>query len=166
LRALRLVLAAAVLASSSACVESLTSPSPSPCELATAGEVRALIGADLVDVPADQIGEETAPYCRWATSGRAREMKLEVWSVDELEGVLQTDAKSYYEKLWHDAGSIRQDWPGVGDSAFYWAFEDNGATAGVVQVVIRVDNRILVFDGQNLNTAATLKFAKTASTRI
>jgi hypothetical protein len=93
-------------------------------------------------------------------------MKLEVWSAEELESVLNTDAKSYFEKLWHDAGSVREDWSGAGDQAFYWVYENQETTERVLQIVVRKASRVLVFDGKNLDLEAAQTFAVGASTRL
>jgi hypothetical protein len=157
----------AALLSLVGCVTDLTSSSSgSPCETATPEEVRTLIGSEPVDVPADQLGEATVPYCLWATAGRTREMKVEVWSAEDMEAILQTDPQTYYEKLWHDAGSVRTEWSGAGDAAFYSPYESPEGTERAISIVVRKDDRIILFDGQNLDPDAALKFAARISTRM
>ena len=87
-----------------------------PCALATTAEVEALLGAAAVDVPASEMGEETAPGCLWATAGRASEVKLTIWSQDELPVLDMPDAAAYFAKLHAEAVSSGRVMPlgGVG----------------------------------------------------
>ena len=71
----------------------------SPCDLASDGEVLAVLGQAPVAIPSSEIGEETAPMCLWATTHRAREMKLSIWSDDELPVLGHSDAESYFVRL-------------------------------------------------------------------
>lgn len=149
------------------CVQQLTTPDTlDVCSLARNEDVRALLEGERVAVPANQLGEATAPYCLWATNGRMTEMTLEIWSPEDLEAVLQTDPQSYYEKRWHDAGSVRQDWPGAGDAAYYAAFEGDDPANSVVEIVVRQGDLILVFNATRITTTKALAFAKTVSGRV
>jgi hypothetical protein len=73
--------------------------SDDPCALADEVDVARVIGGAIVPVPVEEIGEETAPYCLWATAGRRAEIKLTIWSADELPVLNLTDAESYFLKL-------------------------------------------------------------------
>lgn len=152
------------------CVQQLTSPDttgvPDVCSLASDSEVRAILDAERVDVPADQLGEATVPYCLWATNGRITEMTLEIWSPEDLEAVLRTDPQSYYEKRWHDAGSVREDWVGVGDAAYYAAYEGDDPEKSVVEIVVRRGRLTLVFNATRITTVKALAFAKAVSGRV
>jgi len=74
-------------------------PFEDPCSLASEEEIARVLGGAIVPVPVDQIGEETAPYCRWATAGRRREIKLTIWSEAELPVLNLTNAESYFVQL-------------------------------------------------------------------
>lgn len=79
--------------------------SDDPCELAERDDVERVLRGAVVPVPVDQIGEETAPYCLWATAGREAEVKLTIWSREELPVLDFADAESYFVKLEAEAQS-------------------------------------------------------------
>ena len=63
-----------------------------PCDLASQAEIEKLLDAPIVAVPATEIGEETAPACLWATGQRQNEVKLTIWSEEELPVLNMLDA--------------------------------------------------------------------------
>jgi len=73
--------------------------SEDPCALVVGDDVLRVLGGPIVPVPVDQIGEETAPYCLWATKGRRREIKLTIWSEAELPVLNLTNAERYFVQL-------------------------------------------------------------------
>jgi hypothetical protein len=75
---------------------------PDVCELASTKTAAAVLGAPHKAMTPEELGEETAPMCMWATADRRRSVKLQVWSKDELQVIGIYDAKSYYEKLQKD----------------------------------------------------------------
>lgn len=89
----------------------------SPCDVVTRVDVERVLRATAVDVPASEIGEETAPSCQWSTAKRDAKVKVSIWSKDELPVVGMKDAASYFAKLRADEkGAV--DLPRTGDQAF------------------------------------------------
>ena len=89
----------------------------SPCDVVTKIDVERVLRATAVDVPANEIGEETAPSCQWSTAKRDAKVKLSIWSKDELPVVGMKDAASYFLKLRAEEKSAI-DLPDTGDHAF------------------------------------------------
>jgi hypothetical protein len=112
--------------------------SEDPCALADANDVERVLGGAIVPVPVEEIGEETAPYCRWATAGRKAEIKLEIWSDDELPVLNMPDAESYFVKLEAEAQSQPGFMPLDGFGAR--AFEGDGS------IVVLKSRRVIVVD--------------------
>lgn len=118
-----------------------------PCGLATTAEVEHLLGGPEVAVPADQIGEETAPYCLWASEKRRVEAKVSIWSADELPVLGLKDADAYFSKL-------RQDYPndavryinGVGERAFEAEFVASAAMRASGTIVVLKSGKVVVFE--------------------
>lgn len=75
---------------------------PDVCQLASPKTAAAVLGAPHKPLSPEEMGEETAPMCMWATADRRRSVKLQVWSKDELQVIGFYDAKSYFEKLQKD----------------------------------------------------------------
>ena len=133
----------------------------SPCDVVTKGEVEKLLRGRAVDVPASEMGEETAPSCLWATAGRHTEMKLSIWSKDELPVVSMPDAASYFAKLKaEEEGAV--DLPKVGDSAF--ASVPNGGVYG--RIVVVKGERLFTFEYARVNAQEARKFAARVMARI
>jgi hypothetical protein len=119
-----------------------------------------------VPVPADLIGEETAPYCLWATTGRAREVKLAIWSADELPVLGLADAETYFAALEaeaaHDDGFTYLD--GFGLRAFEFGFPSTGG-AGDGTIVVLKDRRVLVMGFAGVDARDARSFAALVATR-
>jgi hypothetical protein len=113
-------------------------PLGDPCSLASDDEIVRVLGGAIVPVPVDQIGEETAPYCLWATAGRKAEIKLEIWSDAELPVLNMPDAESYFVKLEAEARSEPSFMPLDGFGAR--AFERDGS------IVVLKTGRVIVVD--------------------
>ena len=84
---------------------SLATATQSPCALANQSSIEMILGGPTVPVPASEMGEETVPYCLWATSHRENEIKLTIWSKDELPVLNLPDAASYFKKLEAEAST-------------------------------------------------------------
>ena len=84
---------------------SLTVAAQPPCDLAMQSQIETILGAPIVTVPASDMGEETATGCLWATSQRENEIKLTIWSKDELPVLNLPDAASYFKKLEAEASA-------------------------------------------------------------
>jgi hypothetical protein len=119
-----------------------------PCDLATPADVAALIGGPAVVVPSDEMGEETAPGCMWSTRHREREVKLTVWSKDELPVLGLPDARSYYDKQLVDARGFGpvEEIPSLGDRAFVTGFAAKPGAKSTGLIVVLKDERLFVFD--------------------
>lgn len=115
-----------------------------PCDAVRNADVTAVLRAKAVRVPASQMGEETAPSCMWATKGRAREVKISIWSRDELPVVGMADAAEYFAKLRAEDGGARE-LDGIGDRAFEsWRLTAKGQAEG--SIVVLKGERLLVFE--------------------
>jgi hypothetical protein len=145
----------------------LSAASVSPCDLATADEAERVLGGTAVDVPASEIGEETAPYCLWATAERAAEIKLTIWSQDELPVLNMPDAATYFFKLHSDAAASGRVMPlgGLGEKAFAADLypKANGKAEGTI-VVLKA-GRVFVFDFKDVVSRDAQTFAKDVMAR-
>jgi hypothetical protein len=116
----------------------------SPCDVATDADARLLLLVEPVPVPSSEIGEETAPSCIWATKGRAREVKISIWSQDELPVVDMPDAAAYFAKRKADAVSAIAV-PDTGDQAFAsFPVASEGTAYG--EVVVLMGDRLVTFE--------------------
>ncbi len=119
-----------------------------------------------VPVPANQIGEETAPYCLWATKGRAREIKVSIWSADELPVLGLRDAESYFVNL--EAEAMRDDSFRYVDGFGLRAFEAGFSSAGRPSdgtIVILKGGHVLVLDFVGVDVREARPFAALVATR-
>lgn len=139
-----------------------------PCALATAVEVEAMLGAVAVDVPASEIGEETAPYCLWATAGRASEVKLEIWSNEELPVLDMPDAEAYFAKLHAEAvpGGRVMPLGGLGERAFASDLYPKASGKADGSIVVLKDGRVMVFDFVNVASREAQAFAASVAGRL
>lgn len=119
-----------------------------PCALATTVEVEAVLGAAAVDVPPSEMGEETAPGCLWATAGRASEVKLTIWSQDELPVLEMPDGATYFAKLHAEAvaGGRAMPLAGLGERAFVSDLYPKASKKADGSIVVLKDGRVIVFD--------------------
>ncbi|MBP6013978.1 MAG: hypothetical protein KBA31_17255 [Alphaproteobacteria bacterium] len=132
----------------------------SPCDVVSKQEVEKLLHGRAVDLPSSEIGEETAPSCLWATAGRHTEMKLSIWSKDELPVVSMPDAASYFVKLKaEEAGAI--DLP-IGDRAF--ASAPGRDVYG--RIVIVKGEKLFTFEYARVNAREARAFAARVMSRI
>ena len=139
-----------------------------PCGLATAVEVEAVLGAGAVDVPASEIGEETASYCLWATAGRASEVKLTIWSNEELPVLDMLDAAAYFAKLHADAVSGGRAMPlaGLGERAFASDLYPRASGKADGSIVVLKDGRVMVFDFVNVTSREAQTFVASVVGRL
>lgn len=112
--------------------------SDDPCGVAAPDDVKRVLGGAIVPVPADEIGEETAPYCLWATAGRRAEIKLTIWSKAELPVLDMPNAETYFVKLEAEA-QARQGFALL-DGFGARAFETDGT------IVMLKAERLIVLD--------------------
>ena len=122
--------------------------SPAPCDLATKIEVEQVLGGAAVAVPSSEIGEETAPMCLWATAGRTSEVKLTIWSQDELPVLDMPDAATYFLKLHADAVAATRVTPlaGLGERAFAADLSPKASMKADGSIVVLKNGRVIVFD--------------------
>lgn len=122
-----------------------------PCALATAVEAELVLGATAIDVPADQLGEATAPTCLWASEGRRSEAKITIWSADELPVLGLSDAADYFSKLRQEFASdaIRYI-EGLGERAFEAEFAPSAALRASGTIVVLKADRVAVFEFVNV----------------
>ncbi len=139
-----------------------------PCALATTVEVETVLRAVAVDVPASEMGEETAPYCLWATAGRASEVKLAIWSQEELPVLDMPDAAAYFAKLHAEAVAGGRVMPlgGLGERAFVSDLYPKTSGTADGSIVVLKDERVMVFDFVNVTSREAQAFAANAVGRI
>lgn len=139
-----------------------------PCDLVTKVEVQRILRGPAVPVPADQLGEQTAPYCLWSSAGRAVEAKLEIWSQDELPVLDLKDARAYFDKL--KAQAVQEGplthLPGVGDAAFQTGFKIKASPGQSGRIVVLKGESLLLFEFDNVMSAEAADFARAAVSRF
>jgi hypothetical protein len=113
-----------------------------PCDMATKEEAERVLGRASVPVPSDQLGEETAPSCIWATANRANEVKISVWSDAELPVVGMKDAAAYFAKMKADDKGAKVV-AGLGDAAFA-TFDGKKSASGLIAVL--KGERLITFE--------------------
>ena len=140
----------------------LSSTWVNPCDVATAVEAERVLGEASVPVPPELMGEETAPSCIWATAQREKEVKISVWSAEELPVVGMKDAAAYYAKMKTDnAGAAAM--PGLGDEAFA-TFDGRKAASGLVAVL--KGDRLITFEFGRVNQAQAKAFVAAVMGRL
>ena len=142
--------------------------SPAPCDLATLDEVEALLGRAVVDIPVSEIGEETAPYCRWASAGREAEVKLSIWSPDELSVLGLANAESYFARLASEfAAQGPLNWlEGLGERAFQAEFASTETLRANGAIVVLSAERVIVFEFTHVLARDARAFAARAARRL
>jgi hypothetical protein len=116
----------------------------SPCDVTTDADAARLLHTAPVPVPSSEMGEETAPSCIWATKGRASEVKISIWSQEELPVIGMADAAAYFAKRKADAESATTV-PNTGDQAFAsFSKPRNGMSSG--EVVVLMGERLVTFE--------------------
>lgn len=122
----------------------LTSTGVGPCAVATKAEVDRVLGASAVDVPPEEIGEETAPSCHWTDAKRQARVSVAIWGADELPVVGQATASDYFDKLRADNRDARV-LAGAGDRAFssFVGVSPRGFSSGAI--VVLKGERVFVF---------------------
>lgn len=139
----------------------LTGAAVSPCDLATTDEIERVLRGSAVDVPASEMGEETAPYCLWATAGRAVEIKITIWSQDELPVLDMPDAAAYFMKLHSEAVASGRVTPlgGLGERAFAAGLYPKATGRADGTVVVLKAGRVFVFDFKDVISRDAQAFA-------
>jgi hypothetical protein len=117
----------------------------SPCDVVAAAEAERVLGQASVPVPAEEMGEETAPSCIWATAHRVNEVKISVWSEAELPVVGMKDAASYYAKMKLDIKEGR-DLPGLGERAFSVFVVAPAPGEATGSIVVLKGDRLITFE--------------------
>ncbi len=133
-----------------------------PCEVTTAAEAERVLGEASLPVPPELMGEETAPSCIWATAQREKEVKISVWSGDELPVVGMKDAASYYAKMKADTTGAKEV-AGLGDQAFAM-FDGRKAASGLVAVL--KGDRLITFEFGRVNEAQAKAFVAAVMGRL
>ncbi len=145
----------------------LTGAAVNPCDLATADEVHRVLGGSTVDVAPSEIGEETAPYCLWATAGYPAEIKLTVWGQDELPVLDMPDAAAYFMKLHSEAAASGRVTPlgGLGERAFAADLYPKATGRADGTVVVLKAGRVFVFDFKDVVSRDAQAFAASVMAR-
>jgi hypothetical protein len=138
------------------------------CDAVTSAEVESVLGGTIVPVPSSEMGEETAPGCLWATAGRAMEIKLTIWSQDELPVLDMPDAAAYFAKLHAEAVSGGRVTPlgGVGERAFANDLYPKRSGRADGSVVVLSQGRVIVFDFTDVISRDAQAFAVRVAGRL
>lgn len=132
-----------------------------PCELLTTAQIEKALGGKSVDIPTSEVGEETAPYCVWATKGSVRKIKVEYWSMDQLPVLDMPSAQAYFDKLKADYANEKVTVIGdLGEAAFATGFMPGAARSDGTIVVLKAE-RTIVFWFQQINQVDATTFAAT-----
>ncbi len=149
---------------SAAFAAALSAAFVSPCDVATDADAAALLHAVPVPVPASEMGEETAPSCLWASESRASEVKISVWSQEELPVVGMADASAYFAKRKDDAESVT-DLPNTGDQAFAsFSTPRRGKSSG--EIVVLMGDRLVTFEFGNVRANEAVAFVAAVMERL
>lgn len=137
-----------------------------PCTLATKAEVKHALGGSIVPIPTSEIGEETAPYCVWATKAMERMIKIEIWSDAELPVLDLPNASAYYEKLKADNANDNLLAIGdVGEAAFGASFTPGEPRSDGMIVVLKA-KRVIVIWYTQINQVDAITFASKVASRL
>jgi hypothetical protein len=142
---------------------------PDVCDLASTKTAAAVLGAPHKPLTPEEIGEETAPMCMWATADRRKSVKLQVWSKDELQVIGIYDAKSYYEKLQKDYeknGTRIQAIQDAAEPAFYVENKRAIKNMNFGSVVILRGERIVIADFVRVPVEKVIDLAKGAAGKL
>jgi hypothetical protein len=162
----RLAFCLSLLIAASAPVHAET---PDVCDLASTKSAAAVLGAPHKAMTPEEMGEETAPMCMWATADRRRSVKLQVWSKDELQVIGIFDAKSYYDKLQADYsknGGKVQMIAGAPEPAFFIENKRAIKNMNYGSVVILRGERIVIADFVRVPVEKVIDLAKGAAEKL
>ena len=158
------VWAAAALSLTSAMAET-----PDVCELASTQAAAAVLGTTAHPMRPGEMGEETAPYCMWATQDRRRSVKLQVWSKAELQVIGIYDAKDYFEKLQKDYvknGGKVEPIAKSPEPAFFVENRRQMKNMNYGSVVLLRGERIMIADFVRVPVEKVIDLAQNAASRL
>jgi hypothetical protein len=142
---------------------------PDVCELASSKTAASVLGAPHKAMTPEEMGEETAPMCMWATADRRRSVKLQVWSKDELQVIGIYDAQSYFDKLQKDylrnGGKIRPI-QGAAEPGFYVENVRAIKNMNYGSVVFLRGERILIADFVRVPVEKVIDLTKGAAEKL
>jgi hypothetical protein len=148
---------------------SASAETPNVCELASSKSAAAVLGAPHKPMTPEEMGEETAPMCMWATADRRKSVKLQVWSKDELQVIGIYDAQSYFDKLQKDylrnGGKIRTI-EGASEPGFYVENVRAIKKMNYGSVVVLRGERILIADFVRVPVEKVIDLAKGAAGKL
>ncbi len=131
-----------------------------PCGLPTPEEIERLLGGPAIHVPPTEIGEETAPFCLWATDHRQREIKLEVWSKDDLQVLGLRDADAYYARLKTTEAGVPENLAGAGERAFVSGLKPDAGMMASGRIVIQSRGRLYLFTFTSVRSGSERLFVQ------
>lgn len=161
--------AIAVAASLLASVSLASADTPDVCELASTKTAAAVLGAPHKPMTPEEMGEETAPMCMWATADRRRSVKLQVWSKTELQIIGIYDAKSYFDKLQTDYtknGGKVETIANAAEPAFFVENKRTIKNMNYGSVVILRGERIIIADFVRVPVEKVIDLAKGAAEKL
>lgn len=142
---------------------------PDVCELASSKTAAAVLGAPHKPMSHEEMGEETAPMCMWATADRRKSVKLQVWSQTELQVIGIFDAQSYYDKLQKDYaknGAKVQPISGTAQPGFYVENVRAVKNMNFGSVVVLHGERILIADFVRVPVEKVIELTRSAAEKL
>ncbi len=139
------------------------------CALASPNAAVAVLGAPHKPMSAEEMGEETAPMCMWATADRRRSVKLQVWSKTELQVIGIYDAKSYFDKLQKDYtknGGKVEAIAATAEPAFFVENKRAIKNGNFGSVVILRGEQIVIADFVRVPVEKVIDLAKGAAAKL
>lgn len=159
----------AVAASLLAVMTPALAETPDVCQLASSKAAAAVLGAPHKPMSPEEMGEETAPMCMWATADRRKSVKLQVWSKDELQVIGFYDAKSYFDKLQKDYaknGAKVEAIAGAAEPAFYIENKRTIKNMNFGSVVFLRGERIVIAEFVRVPVEKVIDLAKGAAEKL
>jgi hypothetical protein len=138
------------------------------CALSSAKAAAAILGSAPAPVDPDATGEETAPFCLWATPNRRKSVKLQVWSAAELQVIGVYDAQTYFEKLKTDYAKNGRVQP-VADSsdpAFFVETKRPLKNQNFGSVAVLRGELLLIVDFVNVPADKVIELARSAAGKL
>lgn len=164
---MRMLFIAAVIFATSSWIAA--AETPDVCELASAKAAETTLGAPIKPMTAEEMGEETAPMCMWATADRRRTVKLQVWSKTELQVIGVYDAQEYFKKLQKDyaknGGKVQPIAPAA-EPAFYIENIRAMKNTNYGSVVMMRGDRIVIAEFVRVPVAKVIDLVKGAAEKL
>ncbi len=142
---------------------------PSPvCAIFSEKQAANVLGMRPVAVSVAEAGEEAAPYCMWASPNRRHSVKVQVWSMPDLQLIGMMDAQSYFDKLQTDYKKGGKVYPieGAEGPGFFVEVRRPAKGTNTGSVVILRGERLLIADFVTVPVERVVDLARSAASKI